>query len=184
MTVPINFVSSSRSRRVSIVINSSTEVTVRVPFGLSERRAKEFVEAKRDWIERTVAKMRKREEKYRDTIRLPKGNRGDLLRYRAEVGRLVRERLEFFNREVYGGRFAWKRVTIRNTKTRWGSCSKRTNLNFSYRIVLLPKELADYLVVHELCHLGEFNHSKKFWDLVAVAVPDFKRLRKELRRIS
>lgn len=94
---------------------------------------------------------------------------------------IVHERLIFFNK-VYG--FKYGRVTIRNVKTRWGSCSKKGNLNFNYRIVFLPKELADYLVVHELCHLGEFNHSQKFWDLVAKAQPNYKKLRKELRKIQ
>ncbi len=72
------------------------------------------------------------------------------------------------------------KIAIRNQKTRWGSCSKRGNLNFSYRIALLPEKLAEYIIIHEVCHLGQFNHSKDFWNLVALTVPDYKRLRKEL----
>src|SRR3989339_1317391 len=80
----------------------------------------------------------------------------------------VHNRLQVLNQHY---RFDYKRVSIRNQKTRWGSCSKRGNLNFNYRIVSLPIHLADYVIVHELCHLEEFNHSQNFWNLVARAIP-------------
>jgi predicted metal-dependent hydrolase len=79
--------------------------------------------------------------------------------------------------------FEYNRITIRNQKTRWGSCSSKRNLNFNYRIVFLPQDLAVYLVVHEICHLLELNHSRKFWELVAQFLPDHKELRKKLNKI-
>lgn len=91
---------------------------------------------------------------------------------------LVKERIKFFNHHY---KFTVNRISIRNQRSRWGSCSKKGNLNFNYRLVLLPPEVADYIIVHELCHLGEFNHSKKFWELVAKTIPDYKQIRKELR---
>lgn len=78
--------------------------------------------------------------------------------------------------------FPVNKITIRNQKTRWGSCSRKGNLNFTYKIALLPEKLVDYIVVHEICHLGEFNHSQNFWDLVGKTIPDYLELRKELHK--
>ncbi|MCU0660293.1 MAG: M48 family metallopeptidase [Candidatus Pacebacteria bacterium] len=79
-------------------------------------------------------------------------------------------------------KFKFNKVSIKNQKTRWGSCSKRGNLNFNYKIALLPEKLAEYVVVHELCHLGQFNHSQKFWNLVAKTMPDYLDIKEELKR--
>ncbi len=76
------------------------------------------------------------------------------------------------------------RICIKNTLTRWGSCSSKGNLNFSYRLCLLPKHLSDYIIIHELCHLREFNHSSRFWDLVAFFAPAYAAHREELKKHS
>jgi predicted metal-dependent hydrolase len=73
------------------------------------------------------------------------------------------------------------RVFIKNVRTRWGSCSSKGNLNFSYRLALLPARLSDYVIIHELCHLREFNHSFRFWDLVALMDPEYGQHREELK---
>ncbi|BBB92734.1 MAG TPA: SprT family zinc-dependent metalloprotease [Methylomusa anaerophila] len=70
-----------------------------------------------------------------------------------------------------------RRITIRDQKTRWGSCSSLGNINYNWRIIMAPPQVSDYLVVHELCHFIEPNHSTKFWDLVAKYMPDYKRHR-------
>ena len=92
---------------------------------------------------------------------------------------IVKDRIEYFN-TFYN--FKWNRIVIRNQKTRWGSCSRKGNLNFNYKIAFLPPKSADYIIVHELCHLGEFNHSQKFWNLVAQTIPDYLAIRKDLRK--
>lgn len=121
----------------------------------------------------TVVKRRRR-------IIRPKKNQAEYLKYKVEAKKLVHAKLEQFNQHY---QFEYGRVAIRNQSTRWGSCSRKHNLNFNYKIVLLKPEIADYVIVHELCHLKEFNHSKQFWELVAQTVPDYKALRKELKGI-
>ena len=66
------------------------------------------------------------------------------------------------------------RITIRNQKTRWGSCSSEKNLNFNWKLILAPPEVLDYVVVHELCHLKKMNHSKAFWDEVGKVMPEYE----------
>jgi len=105
----------------------------------------------------------------------------EFIRQRGRAYDLVLEKLKNFN-EIY--KFKYRKISIRNQKTRWGSCSKKGNLNFNYKVVYLPNHLADYLVVHELCHLGEMNHSKRFWALVAKTFPDYRTMRRELKNIK
>jgi len=94
---------------------------------------------------------------------------------------LVLARIDYFN-QIY--KLPIRRISVRNQKTRWGSCSQKGNLNFNYKIALISPRLADYIIVHELCHLKEFNHSPRFWALVTEAIPDYLEVRKQLKKIS
>ena len=98
--------------------------------------------------------------------------------YKKKAEEVIHDRLQFFN-EHYGLRY--NRVTFRNQKTRWGSCSSAKNLNFNWRLIMAPIEIIDYVVVHELCHLKHMNHSASFWRLVAEAIPEYKAMRKWLK---
>ncbi len=106
-------------------------------------------------------------------------NRQHYLQHKASARALLKERLPQLN-QAYG--FTYHRLTVRNQITRWGSCSKQGNLNFNYRIVLLPAELQDYIMVHELCHLQQLNHSPAFWELVAKTIPDYHIQRAALKK--
>lgn len=98
-----------------------------------------------------------------------------------ELARIfVENRLSYFNKFY---KFEINRIAIKNTRRRWGSCSSKKNLNFNYKIIYLKPELADYLIVHELCHLGQMNHSKKFWVLVSKTIPNYAKINKELKKI-
>ncbi|PIT87369.1 MAG: hypothetical protein COU31_03400 [Candidatus Magasanikbacteria bacterium CG10_big_fil_rev_8_21_14_0_10_40_10] len=111
---------------------------------------------------------------------LPRRHRLAYLKYKEQARVLVKIALEKYNLHY---KLPYNQVRIKNCKTRWGSASKKGNLNFSYRLVYLPAHLAEYIVVHELCHLRQFNHSRNFWDLVSQTMPDYKELRKQLKKI-
>ncbi len=109
-----------------------------------------------------------------------RGRRTEYLTHKEKARAFIVERLEYFN-QFYG--YTYGRVSVKNTKTRWGSCSKKGNLNFTYRLVLIDAHLADYVVLHELCHIGEFNHGAGFWKLIEKQMPDWKARRDALKRV-
>lgn len=108
-------------------------------------------------------------------------NKKQYHKHKTTARQLVHARLGFYN-TFY--QVPLRKVFIKNHKSRWGSCSQVGNLNFNYKLLFLPTELQDYIVVHELCHLIEFNHSPKFWAHVARTIPDYRRYRKALRIIE
>lgn len=163
---------SRRARRLRIAVYCDASVVVTAPIGLPQNFVERFIIQKTGWILRKVEHFSKVKIRPRIITR-----RGDYKKYKNQALELVTRKVEQFNKTYH---FSYKRVTIKNQKTRWGSCSKKGNLNFNYKIVFLPEPLVDYLIVHELCHLGEFNHSSKFWELVSRTVPDFKSLKKRL----
>ena len=108
-------------------------------------------------------------------------NRIQYVKLRESARALVKARISHFNQHY---QVPIKKIFIKNHKSRWGSCSEKGNLNFNYKIVLLPEKIADYVIVHELCHLKEFNHSAKFWACVAETLPDHISLRQTLRALE
>lgn len=91
---------------------------------------------------------------------------------------LIEDRVEEY-REIIG--VEYNSIRIKDTKSRWGSCSSKGNLNFSYRIVMAPKAVMDYVIIHELCHLKHMNHSKEFWATVGQYMPDYEKQKEWLR---
>jgi len=165
-----------RSRNVRISLSADGRVLVTRPFWISEKFAQNFVVDKKDWLESQFKKMQSM-----PTSVLSKGTRRDYLLYKERARAIVIKRLEYFNKFY---QFKYKRISIRDQRTRWGSCSKSGGLNFNYRLVFLPPELIDYLIVHELCHLKELNHSPAFWNIVSQQIPDFKKRRQTLRNFQ
>jgi hypothetical protein len=110
----------------------------------------------------------------------------DYVTHKETTRHIVHERLVYFccYYADLGNILSYKKVAIRNQRSRWGSCSAAGNLNFNYRIFRLPPELQNYIIVHELCHTKELNHGTNFWKLVALAIPDWRSLRAELRKVK
>lgn len=165
---------SHRSRHARLTISADNKLTVTLPPRAPLALAQTLISQHQNWIVRHLLKSRPKR------LSLP-GGRDDYLQNKTAALRLVRERLHLFNSRY---QLQWKTVTIKNATTRWGSCSRLKNLNFNYKIIYLPPELQDYLIVHELCHLAEMNHGRKFWQLVAKSLPHHAKLRRELQRYS
>jgi len=165
---------SKRASRVRLSVHNDGRFVVTIPSLARLPHAEAFMRTKSAWILRKLAQQN-------EPGIIPKNNRRDYNRLKETARELVANRLEHFN-QFYN--FKVGRVAIRMQTTRWGSCSRKGNLNFSYRVALLPPELVDYIIAHELCHLKEFNHSKNFWALVGQTVPNWQAMKKELRRIS
>lgn len=167
---------SARAKRIRFTVYGGGELVATVPKRFRELDLERFMREKGNWIlekTREYKKFKKPESH--------KNERHDFLIHRGAALSLVRKKLEHYN-SIYS--FDFNKVTVKSQRTCWGSCSKRKNLNFNYRLAFLPEHVADYVVVHELCHLGEFNHSRRFWDLVARAIPNYLLIRKELREHS
>jgi len=166
---------SKRAKRVSLRVSRGGEAVLVMPYHVSEAVGRRFVTKNIDWLNQNIEKMKR--IKVLPSSLLPRGGVAHYKKHRESARALVREKLTTWSRYY---NVQYKRVSIRNTKSRWGSCSKEGNLNFSYRILFLPERLQDYLIVHELCHIMELNHSRGFWVLVAKAVPDYKTRKREL----
>lgn len=166
-------VTSVRVRHLRLTVHQDGRVVLTIPQHMPREHAMRFAEERAQWIADKVAYFRRQPKRL-----LPTPSKRDFKKYKDQALILVRERLHHFN-ALYG--FRWRSVGIRNQRTRWGSCSRGGALSFSYRLALLPARMADYIVVHELCHLKEMNHSAAFWALVERTIPEYRNIRKKLR---
>ena len=162
----------SRRRSMSLKVELDGTITVRAPFRTPPETADWFVESHRDWIE---VRLRAGEQilavrpSYTETERLEGKKRAE---------NVLKERCCY-----YAGLMgvSYGSITVREQKTRWGSCSAKGNLNFNWKLVLMPPELLDYVVVHELAHRKEMNHSPRFWAIVEKELPDYCNRREKLK---
>lgn len=173
--IPYTLKTSSRAKRLRLAVYHDGAFVVTAPQTMSHNAIEKFIIQKSQWVIDKLQYFRR----FTGEAVKRKSSKKDFTTHKERARALAHTRLVYFN-ETY--RFNYNRISIKNQKSRWGSCSSKGNLNFNYKIALLPERLANYIIVHELCHLGEFNHSQKFWDLVAQTIPDYVELRKELKR--
>lgn len=170
----------SRRKSISITVKPDGSVVVRAPLFCTKKRAEEFVLAKQDWIKKAQQKAAQRRSEYEEgTEGMLSQTEINALKKQAkkEIPLLVDEIAHIMGVSYNG-------IAIRLQKTRWGSCSSKGNLNFNCLLMLLPKNIQRYVVVHELCHRREMNHSKAFWDEVGKYQPTYKEDRKQLREMG
>ena len=167
----------SNRKTVAIQVNSDLSVTVRAPRSASEKDIEEILKKKEAWISKHIEKIKETKERV-EAEPTEKLTREKVIALAEEALKVIPARVEYFARVIgvtYG------KITIRNQKTRWGSCSSKGNLNFNCLLMLAPPEVLDYVVVHELCHRKQMNHSKAFWSEVEKVLPDYKEARKWLK---
>lgn len=163
---------SKRCHKLRLAVHRNGLIVVTIPFYIKEDVAEKFIKEKEDWILSKINYFKNIEESSERKFIYT-----DYSKYKQQALILVKERIDCLNK-IYG--YGFNTINIKNQKTRWGSCSKKGNLNFNYKILFLPERLRDYIIVHELCHLNQLNHSKDYWNLVAKTFPDYKGIRKEL----
>ena len=162
-------IKSSR-RTIELQICTDGHVRVRAPFYMTDAEITDFLNKKANWIDkhRTLMKERQQIKAQEPVQRL---NPQDIRALADQAMQIIPDKVRFYAEKIgvdYG------RVTIRNQKTRWGSCSAKGNLNFNCLLMLTPEDVQDYVVIHELCHRKEMNHSPRFWAEVAKIMPDYK----------
>ncbi|MDE6020748.1 MAG: M48 family metallopeptidase [Ruminococcus sp.] len=159
----------SKRKTISLQINSDGSIVLKAPIYVSDTEVNEFIKQKSGWIEKHLQKIQERKDKMSNINPLTMDEIYDLA---DKAMKIIPKRTAHYAPLIgvdYG------RITIRNQKSRWGSCSGRGNLNFNCLLMLMPSDVIDYVVVHELCHRKEMNHSKKFWLEVEKILPDYKK---------
>ena len=180
ITIPYALVKSSRRKTLSIQIGAGGKMTVRTPFFITNKMVENFIKEKQDWIYKHYLEMVNKKTNYADS-HTPSDKTEDttLINKHKKYARKIFAAKVAYYQQFTGGNYT--SITIRDQKTRWGSCSGRGTLSFNWRLILAPAEILDYVVVHELCHLTHMNHSKEFWALVGSVIPDYKIRRKWLK---
>ena len=162
----------ARRKTMALKVSEDGTVTVRIPYGVRPEEADRFVEAHVDWIRKRIAECRERaaaRPAYTDRER--------------EAGKRLAKELLLKKCRYFAERMgvSYGTVTVREQKTRWGSCSAKGNLNFNWRLLLMPERVMDYVIVHELAHRREMNHSAAFWQIVETYLPDYRERRQWLK---
>ena len=161
----------SNRKTLSIVIKPGGVVEVRCPKRCGRREVDAFVQSKRDWIEKHLTAMAARPA---SPVLTPE----EIRELANRAGEVLPGRVRSFAQQMGT---SYSRITIRSQRTRWGSCSAKGNLNFNCLLMLCPEEVQDYVVIHELCHRRELNHSAAFWAEVEKYCPDYRAYRKWLK---
>lgn len=168
-----------RIRTIRITVGHTGEVVVSAPLYATPEIVDRFVKSKENWIKKKLDYF-KRHPISPERLFLKTLPKNDFKIKKEQAKKFVLEKVKHFAK-LYD--FEFNKIYIRNQKSRWGSCSRDKNLSFNYKLIYLPEEVADYIIIHELCHTKELNHSKNFWNLVRDCLPNYKEINKKLKNI-
>ncbi len=174
MKYDITIIRSNR-KSLALEITEPGRLIVRAPKKLSNADVNKFIIDKQEWIQKHMINIQQRSETKDNLVNVTEQDLAELKYNAKKVFPLIVERYARIMGVDYG------RITIRHQKTRWGSCSSRGNLNFNCLLMLAPRDVLEYVVVHELAHRKEMNHSLNFWKIVEDVKPDYKRAKRWLR---
>lgn len=164
--LPEGTIIRSHRRTIGLHVGSDAQLTVRAPMRASQRAIEKILAQKRAWILAAQDRMRRRLSEAPPPI--PARFLKD---YKRQALQILSSRVRHYAARM---RLEPSAIKVNSARRRWGSCSRRGNLNFSYRLVFAPLPVIDYVVVHELAHLRHLNHSRAFWDAVAAVLPEFR----------
>ncbi len=197
---------SKRAKYLQIKIDPTGDVNVVIPRGYTEKDGLQFLNQKESWVKEKLKKIDSTNKKYRylgEEISITRQKSDFLLEIvpffdgkelivPSNVFNIREYYLEWLFKEaedyiiprvnLLGGinGFRFKSVSIKKLKSRWGSCSSSKRLSFNYKLMYFNTKIIDYVIIHELCHLEEMNHSKNFWQLVESIMPEYRTLKKQL----
>lgn len=161
----------SKRRTVALKVTPELKIEVRAPYGMSREMIEEIVSKHRRWIEKRIDTIKKQPIKTPPT-------QDEIRELKKRTEELVTPLVERYA-PLLG--VTYTKITVTSAKNVFGSCTSKKHLNFSFRLSLYPYEAIEYVVVHELCHLKEMNHSPRFWALVERILPDYRKRRDMLK---
>ena len=166
----------TKRKTISIKVNNDLTVTVRAPIFTSDKEIGEILKSKEKWISKCIEQIKRENE---ELSKIDYFTAEETSKLADKALNYIQGRVKYYA-DIIG--VTYGKITIRNQKTRWGSCSRKGNLNFNCLLMLMPTEVIDYVVVHELCHRKQMNHSKAFWKEVEKILPHYKEVVEWLKK--
>ena len=174
MYITYEIIKSSR-KTIAVEVRQDGSVLVRAPRNCPQSRIDTFLKEKQAWV---LAKVEEQKEKEADSMKIQPLSEAEQRLYRDKAREIFEQKVSYYA-QMMG--VSYGRIAIRDQKTRWGSCSGEGNLNFNWRLIFAPAGVLDYVVVHELAHRKEMNHSPRFWKVVEDTMPEYRKYQKWLK---
>lgn len=174
MYITYEIIKSSR-KTIAVEVRQDGSVLVRAPRDCPQSRIDTFLKEKQAWV---LAKVEEQKEKEADSMKIQPLSEAEQRLYRDKAREIFEQKVSYYA-QMMG--VSYGRIAIRDQKTRWGSCSGEGNLNFNWRLIFAPAGVLDYVVVHELAHRKEMNHSPRFWKVVEDTMPEYRKYQKWLK---